>query len=214
MRESPSKTTLFVTGAPGTTDLLAEELRALGIADAREVHGGVEGTATLEQVYGACLWSRVGLRALWRIAKFPVASEGELYAGVRAIDWSEHLGEADTLAVDFSGNVPGIDHTQFGAQRVKDAIVDQFRDRTGERPSVDRASYADSPEFVGELLRAIDRTKLDDAELVSLSAALSPLFEHPAARKYLGGPTGDELRAMLDEAEALCLAQLAGRDAS
>ena len=43
-----------------------------------------------------------------------------------------------TLAVDFSGSVPGVTHTQFGAQRVKDAVVDQFRERTGTRPSVDR----------------------------------------------------------------------------
>ncbi len=133
---------LFITGAPGTTDLLVEELRVLGIADAREVYGGVEGVATLEQAYRACLWSRVGLRVLWRIAEFPVANQGELYDGVRSIDWSEHMGETDTLAVDFSGSVPGIDHTQFGAQRVKDAIVDQFREKTGERPSVDRASPA------------------------------------------------------------------------
>ena len=130
----------FVTGAPGTTDLLAEELRALGIADAREVYGGAEGQATLEQAYRVCLWSRVGLRALWRIAEFPVTNESELYSGVRGIDWSEHMGEKDTLAVDFSGSVQGIDHSQFGAQRVKDAIVDQFREKTGERPSVDRAA--------------------------------------------------------------------------
>ena len=131
---------VFVTAATGTTDLLAEELRVLGIADAREVHGGVEGVATLGQAYRVCLWSRVGLRALWRIAEFPVANEGELYDGVRSISWSEHLGELDTFAVDFSGSVPGIDNSQFGALRVKDAIVDQFREKTGQRPSVDRAA--------------------------------------------------------------------------
>jgi 23S rRNA (guanine2445-N2)-methyltransferase / 23S rRNA (guanine2069-N7)-methyltransferase len=65
-----------------------------------------------------------------------------LYDGIRALNWSEHLGETDTLAVDFSGSVPGIDHTQFGAQRVKDAIVDQFRVKTGQRPSVDRRAPA------------------------------------------------------------------------
>ena len=132
----------FVTAATGTTDLLAEELRAFGIADAREAFGGVEGAATLAQAYRSCLWSRVGMRVLWRIAEFPVANDSELYDGVRSIDWSQHMGETDTLAVDFSGSVTGIDNSQFGAQRVKDAIVDQFRERTGERPSVDRAAPA------------------------------------------------------------------------
>ncbi len=64
----------------------------------------------------------------------------QLYAGVREIDWAQHMDATGTLVVDFSGAVPGVTHTQFGAQRVKDAVVDQFRERTGERPSVDRES--------------------------------------------------------------------------
>jgi len=131
---------VFVTAATGTADLLVAELGAIGIGNAREAQGGATCTATLADAYRACLWSRVGLRVLWRIAEFPVANEGGLYDGVRTVDWSEHMSQTDTLAVDFSGSVPGIDHTQFGAQRVKDAIVDQFREKTGERPSVDRAA--------------------------------------------------------------------------
>ena len=131
---------LFVTAAPGTTDLLLAELAALGIAELHEAQGGAGGQATLAQAYRVCLWSRVGLRVLWQLAKFPVATDRELYDGVRTVDWREHLGVADTLAVDFSGSVPGISHTQFGAQRVKDAIVDQFREKTGQRPSVDRVA--------------------------------------------------------------------------
>ncbi|MGB5133257.1 MAG: THUMP domain-containing protein, partial [Steroidobacteraceae bacterium] len=133
---------LFVTTAPGTADLLVGELQALGIADAREVFGGVEGTATLREAYSACLWSRVGLRVLWRVAETPAANAVELYEGIRSVDWSVHMGESDTLAVDFSGSVTGIDNSQFGALRVKDAIVDWFREQTGERPSVDRVAPA------------------------------------------------------------------------
>ena len=59
---------------------------------------------------------------------------------MREIDWATHMDATGTLIVDFSGAVPGVTHTQFGAQRVKDAVVDQFRERTGERPSVDRES--------------------------------------------------------------------------
>lgn len=129
---------LFVTAAAGTSDLLAAELGALGIADVREVPGGVAGRATLAQALRACLWSRTGLRVLWRIGEFPAAGPDELYAGLHAIDWSAHLGTGDTLAVDYSGSLPGITHSRFGAQRAKDAIVDQFRERSGTRPSVDR----------------------------------------------------------------------------
>ncbi|MBM5812977.1 MAG: bifunctional 23S rRNA (guanine(2069)-N(7))-methyltransferase RlmK/23S rRNA (guanine(2445)-N(2))-methyltransferase RlmL [Gammaproteobacteria bacterium] len=133
---------LFVTAAPGTADLLAAELTEFGLAAVREVGGGASGVATLAQALRVCLWSRVGLRVLWRIGEFAAADAGELYAGIRGIDWSAQLGVADSLAVDFSGELPGIRHSQFGAQRVKDAIVDQFREGTGERPSVDRVAPA------------------------------------------------------------------------
>jgi 23S rRNA (guanine2445-N2)-methyltransferase / 23S rRNA (guanine2069-N7)-methyltransferase len=105
-----------------------------------EVQGGASCLATLEQAYRICLWSRLGLRVLWRLDEFPAASADDLYAGLRRTDWSAHLDVGGTLAVEFAGNVPGIVNTQFGAQRAKDAIVDQFRERSGERPSVDRQS--------------------------------------------------------------------------
>jgi len=130
----------FVTAATGTADLLAAELLALGIEGAREVQGGVACEGELAAAYRACLESRLALRVLWQIARFPVADAAALYAGVGATDWAIHMDASGTLAVDFSGAVPGITHTQFGAQRVKDAIVDQFRERTGSRPSVDRES--------------------------------------------------------------------------
>ena len=135
-----SAPTFFVTAATGTADLLAAELAAAGIAGVRETQGGVTCEAPLAGAYRACLWSRVGLRVLWRIAEFPVTGADDLYRRLREIDWSAHMDVGDTLAVDYSGSVAGISHTQFGAQRVKDAIVDQFRDATGQRPSVDRAA--------------------------------------------------------------------------
>ncbi len=130
----------FVTAAAGTADLLAAELGALGIDGAREVLGGVACEGDLAAAYRACLESRLALRVLWQVARFAIADAQALYDGVREIDWSAHMGPSDTLIVDFSGAVPGVTHTQFGAQRVKDAVVDQFRERTGERPSVDRES--------------------------------------------------------------------------
>ncbi len=134
---------VFVTAAPGTLDLLLGELQVLGFSELREGPGGVTGLATVEQAQAACLWSRTGLHVLWQLAVLEVASVDALYAGVRQLNWSEHLGTGDTLAVDFAGRLEGVTHPHFGALRVKDAIVDQFREATGERPSVDR----DSPDL-------------------------------------------------------------------
>ena len=131
---------VFVTAATGTADLLAAELVSLGIAGVREAPGGASCEASISDAYRICLWSRLGLRVLWRLDDFPVANAEDLYAGLRRTDWSTHMTVGGTLAVDFAGAVPGITHSQFGAQRTKDAIVDQFRERTGARPSVDRQS--------------------------------------------------------------------------
>ncbi len=76
----------------------------------------------------ACLWSRLASRILMPLAEFAVADADALYAGVQSIDWSEHLAVDGTFAVDAVGSTHGITHTQFTALRVKDAIVDQFRD--------------------------------------------------------------------------------------
>jgi hypothetical protein len=77
---------------------------------------------------------------LFPLARFPAPGPEELYRGVQTIDWSQHLSAQGTLAVDFSSSESALSHTRFGAQKVKDAIVDQFRAVAGERPSVDLAS--------------------------------------------------------------------------
>jgi 23S rRNA (guanine2445-N2)-methyltransferase / 23S rRNA (guanine2069-N7)-methyltransferase len=129
--------TFFVTAAMGTTDLLAAELSALGATDVRETRGGASGTGTLETAYRACLWSRVGLHVLWPAGQFQAADPDSLYTGVLGIDWSRHLGPENTLAVDFSSYGSGFTHSRYAAQKVKDAVVDQLRERFGSRPSVD-----------------------------------------------------------------------------
>ncbi len=131
---------LYVTAPAGTADLAAEELAACGVVALKVERGGVAFEGTLEQAYRACLWSRVANRVLLAVAEFPAATPEALYDGVRAVDWSEHLGVDGTLAVACTSGRSAITHTQFAALKVKDAVVDQFRERTGVRPSVDVAA--------------------------------------------------------------------------
>jgi len=121
----------------GTTDLLAAEMSALGAVDLHETRGGVHGSGPLETAYRVCLWSRVGLRVLWPVGRFQAHDPDSLYAGVRGLDWSTQLGPEDTLAVDFTSHGSGLTHSRYAAQKVKDAVVDQLRERFGSRPSVD-----------------------------------------------------------------------------
>ncbi len=127
----------FASCPPGIADLLAAELKEFGGTQTREIKTGVYFEGTLETAYRACLWSRTANRVLLPIGEVDASTAQALYEGAKAIDWSAHVASAGTLAIDFAGSSPGITHTQFGALKTKDAIVDQFRDRFGERPSID-----------------------------------------------------------------------------
>lgn len=129
---------LYATTPKGLELLLVDELRALGATDASEKLAGVSFTGDLTLAYKACLWSRLANRILLKLKQFPAATPEKLYAGTRSIDWNEYLNKDGTLAVNFVTTQSAITHTLFGAQKVKDAIVDQMRDRFGARPNVDR----------------------------------------------------------------------------
>ncbi len=130
-------TYLFQATAPhGTEDLLAAEVEALGGREIASLYSGVSFCATLATAYRVCLWSRVASRVLLPLGHFPAATPEELYAGAREIAWEDHLHATGTLAVDGFLRRSQINHSRFAALKVKDAIVDRFRDRCGERPSV------------------------------------------------------------------------------
>lgn len=133
-----NKFNLFATAPKGLELLLADELRSLGASDAAEKLAGVAFTGDLSLAYKACLWSRLANRILLSLASVPAATPEELYAGVQTINWREHIDPEKTLAVHFVCSQSTITHTLFGAQKVKDAIVDQLRDQTGMRPNVSR----------------------------------------------------------------------------
>ncbi len=138
------KARFFATAAKGTEALLAEELGELGLPEVRLARGGVAFGRSREDAYRACLWSRIALRVHEPLASFACRDGDELYEGVKSIDWLQHLDGERTLAVRASGQNDQLLHTHFIAVRAKDAIVDQMRERRGQRPNVDR----DSPDLL------------------------------------------------------------------
>jgi 23S rRNA (guanine2445-N2)-methyltransferase / 23S rRNA (guanine2069-N7)-methyltransferase len=127
----------FATAPKGLESLVADELRALGAENVRETRAGVSFGGDLVTGYRACLWSRCASRILLLLDRFPADSAEALYQGIKRLAWEEHLAADGTLAVDFTGEITGVIHTRFGAQKIKDAIVDRLRDLAGMRPSVD-----------------------------------------------------------------------------
>ena len=127
-----------VTAARGMLPLLANELAEMGIKDTQQDQGNIKFIGELEDAYRVCLWSRVAIRVLMPITHFSAKTTDELYQGIYDFPWEDHLdAEGSTIAVEFNSFRSKIHHTQYGAQRVKDGIVDRFRAQTGERPSVD-----------------------------------------------------------------------------
>jgi 23S rRNA G2445 N2-methylase RlmL len=92
----------------------------------------------MEDAWRANYWLRTGIRVLMRLSRFQARDKDELYAGVKAIDWRRFIKPNGTLVVSARTRESTLDHTRFIEQRVKDAVVDQFREATGQRPSVDR----------------------------------------------------------------------------
>lgn len=128
----------FATCPKGLEPVLFDELQALNVETPKQTLAGVYFSGGLEAAYRACLWSRVANRVLLELKRCPAETADELYRGVQEVSWLEHMRPEGTLLIDFTGQSEGINHSRFGAQKVKDAIVDQIRDETGRRPSVER----------------------------------------------------------------------------
>jgi 23S rRNA (guanine2445-N2)-methyltransferase / 23S rRNA (guanine2069-N7)-methyltransferase len=127
----------FASAPKGIIPLLAGELKDLGIDRVKQTWAGVSFTGTLDAGYKACLWLRTANRVFLTIGNFEADSASALYDGIKNIDWSAHMLPDNTLIVDFNADQSVIKHTHFGALKVKDAIVDQFRERYSTRPSID-----------------------------------------------------------------------------
>ncbi len=127
----------IATCPPGFEYLLVDELKSLQVNDAKEGLTQVIFEADWPTLYRVCLWTRLANRILYPIANFNSENEDELYDNVRQVPWEVHLSEDSTFAVDFVSRRSRINHDQFGALKVKDAVVDYFRDEFGSRPSVD-----------------------------------------------------------------------------
>ena len=129
--------TFFVSCAKGLEYLLVDELIALGAEKATAALAGAHAHGDLRVATRAVLWSRLASRVLWPLVEFECPDQDALYTEVAKLPWWEHLRSDQTLAIDAHVSGTELTHERFAAQRVKDAIVDVLREKTGTRPDVD-----------------------------------------------------------------------------
>ncbi|MGQ4877549.1 bifunctional 23S rRNA (guanine(2069)-N(7))-methyltransferase RlmK/23S rRNA (guanine(2445)-N(2))-methyltransferase RlmL [Billgrantia sp. LNSP4103-1] len=136
---SQSEIPAYLATCPkGLEELLAEELRTLGAAVDRTTVAGVHFRGEPEAAYRACLWSRLANRiVLCLLREEGIERPEALHRAVASVDWTRHLRPGATLAVDFHGRSEQIRHTRFGAQTVKDGVVDALQAQGQPRPAVD-----------------------------------------------------------------------------
>jgi putative N6-adenine-specific DNA methylase len=127
----------YATCPRGAEPVLQRELQDLGAKGIRPGPGGVRFTGERETALRGCLDLRTALRVLEPIGEFPAADAEQLYEGAAKLPWHELIAAGQTFAVAATGRAPGLTHTHFVELKIKDAVVDSLRARTGARPDVD-----------------------------------------------------------------------------
>ncbi|CCB69989.1 THUMP domain-containing class I SAM-dependent RNA methyltransferase [Flavobacterium branchiophilum] len=123
----------------GFEEILATELKNLG---AQNVEVGIRMVSFVGDkgfMYKANLSLRTALKILKPIYHFKANNEQALYKGISSMNWAKFLHANQTFVIDTTVHSEYFNHSEFVSQKCKDAIVDQFRERTGQRPSIDKS---------------------------------------------------------------------------
>ncbi len=131
----------FYANCPkGLEQLLQKEVIDLGGEFKRETVGGIWFESELATAYRICLWSRIANKVFLQLISAKVTTAEDLYECVSEIAWQDHISPNGKLWVDFQGSNRSIRNSQFGAVKVKDAVVDRLRNQFSVRPDVDKQS--------------------------------------------------------------------------
>lgn len=122
----------------GLENLLAQELEQLGLTSVKPVQAGVKFKASNEQIYRACLWSRYASRFVKVLSEFTCQDDMDLYLAASSINWINHFHSSKKFIVDFNGTNREIRNSQYGAMKVKDAVVDCFNKKNLPRPNISK----------------------------------------------------------------------------
>ncbi len=173
-------TTLF-----GLEEVLTSELKKHGITEHQQFQRAIKFKASKAQLYKLNLSLRTAIRILMHIKSFKALNDDQLYDGIYKIDWKEYFVPGRTIAVRSAVNSKNFNHSHYVALKVKDAIVDRFRDDLGRRPTVDteNAEVSINVHVNGE--------RVD----VSLDSSGEPLFKRGYRTKQYIAPLNEALAA-------------------
>lgn len=178
----------------GAEEVLKEELNELGYSELTVLNRAVQLMGTWKDVYYLNLHLRCAMSILVEIKQFRIRDEKDLYKQCMKIDWTSYFSGDKTFAVKGAVQSNLFSHTQFPFLLVKDAIVDSFRDKYGDRPDVNLKS----PQLVFDLY-------IRDAHCtLSINTSGLPLFHR--------GYRIDTGEAPINEVTAAVLVRMSGWD--
>ncbi|MEL7020817.1 MAG: THUMP domain-containing protein, partial [Bacteroidota bacterium] len=172
----------------GLEPVLANELRAMGAREVQTLTRAVRFVGDRRLLYRANYELRTAIRILQPFASFQTQNEQHLYKKIYEINWSQYLTTQQTFSITAVTQSKYLKHSKYIALKAKDAIVDQFRDRHGRRPSVNRTS----PDL--ELHLHISR---DNHCTVSINTSGEPLFKRGYRVDTVDAPINEVLAAGL-----------------
>ncbi len=130
---------LFLPCAGGVEDLLCAEVKCIlaGNDSARTLRGGVQVQASWRDAMLLNLWSRLAMRVMVQLQHRPYRGEDDLYDAAADVSWEIWFTPKNTFKIDITAQHSPLKSLNFAALKIKDAVADRFRHKTGERPSVD-----------------------------------------------------------------------------
>jgi 23S rRNA (guanine2445-N2)-methyltransferase / 23S rRNA (guanine2069-N7)-methyltransferase len=138
MSDTQQSLHFFASCAKSLESLLEDELRVCGAEELKQTVAGVYFKGSLLTAYRALMHLRVANRIILILQERSVSDADSLYEVANSINWLEHMDSDSSFAISAAGTTNQLRHTQFIAQRIKDAIVDQFRAQGLPRPDVSK----------------------------------------------------------------------------
>ena len=127
---------LTITTQQGLEEVLSREIKELGGQNVVTLKRAVQCEGDLNFIYKANLMLRTGIRILRPIHQFTARNEREYYNKIRDVNWFDWFGFNQYFVIHPVVYSDTFTHSQYMALKAKDAIVDQFREKFGKRPSV------------------------------------------------------------------------------
>ena len=129
---------LYLKTLAGLEGLAAAELEEAGATNIRPGRRGIAFEGDAKVLYTICMHSRFAVRVLRYLTSFEAKTPDDLYRQGARYAWEGLLAPDGSFVIDATVHSDGFSHSHFAALKLKDAIVDRFRGKTGKRPSIDK----------------------------------------------------------------------------